>query len=89
MYPFAIAYKLTGKAQYRDVAIKLGNWLITIQETSGKRTAGWSENWPDPGQKGWYATTTDQLISMAGAYITSFCTVSDAPQTLKISLGKR
>ncbi|MCX6238603.1 MAG: hypothetical protein NTY07_13755 [Bacteroidia bacterium] len=68
VYPFAIAYKLTGKIQYRDAAIKLGNWLTTIQETSGKRTGGWSENWPDPGQKGWYGTTTDQLISMAGAY---------------------
>lgn len=68
MYPFAIAYKLTGKTQYRDAAIKLGNWLTTTQETSGKKRGGWSENWPDPQQKGWYGTTTDQLISMAGAY---------------------
>jgi len=68
IYPFAIAFKLTGKIQYRDAAIKLGNWLITIQETSGKKSGGWSENWPDPALKGWYGTTTDQLISMAGAY---------------------
>jgi len=68
VYPFAIAYKLTGKIQYRDAALKLGNWLTTIQETSGRRTGGWSENWPDPAQKGWYGTTTDQLISMASAY---------------------
>lgn len=68
MYPFAIAYKLTGKVQYREAAIKSGNWLISIQETSGKKSGGWSESWPDPEQKGWYGTTTDQLISMAGAY---------------------
>src|SRR5882724_655274 len=68
MYPFAIAYKLTGKVQYREAATRSGNWLIKIQETSGKKAGGWSESWPDPEQKGWYGTTTDQLISMAGAY---------------------
>jgi hypothetical protein len=68
MYPFAIAYKLSKKPEYRDAAIKLGNWLIKIQQTSGKHAGGWSESWPDPEQKGWHGTTTDQLISMAGAY---------------------
>lgn len=68
VYPFAIAYKLTGKTKYRDAAIKLGNWLLTVQETAGKKAGGWSENWPDPAQKGWFGTTTDQLISLAGAY---------------------
>lgn len=68
VYPFAVAWKLTGQARYRDAAIKLGNWLISIQETSGKKVNGWSEAWPDPQQKGWFGTTTDQLISMAGAY---------------------
>jgi hypothetical protein len=68
VYPLAIAWKLTGQAEYRDAAIKLGNWLITIQETSGKKAGGWSEAWPDPEHKGWFGTTTDQLISMAGAY---------------------
>ncbi len=68
MYPFAVAYKLTGNVQYREAAIRAGNWLIKIQETSGKYAGGWSESWPDPEQKGWYGTTTDQLISMAGAY---------------------
>ncbi len=68
VYPFAVAWKLTGQANYRDAAIKLGNWLIRIQETSGKKINGWSEIWPDPEQKGWFGTTTDQLISMAGAY---------------------
>lgn len=68
MYPFAIAYKLSNKTEYRDAAIKAGNWLIKIQETTGKKAGGWSENWPDPAQKGWYGTTTDQLISMVGAY---------------------
>jgi len=59
VYPLAIAWKLTGKTKYRDAAIKLGNWLITIQETSGKKAGGWSEIWPDPEQKGWFGTTTD------------------------------
>lgn len=68
VYPFAVAWKVTGNQKYRDAAIKLGNWLISIQETTGKKAGGWSEVWPDPQQKGWFGTTTDQLISMAGAY---------------------
>jgi hypothetical protein len=68
VYPFAVAWKLTGDIKYRDAAIKLGNWLIKLQETSGEKTGGWSEAWPDPEQKGWYGTTTDQLISIAGAF---------------------
>lgn len=68
VYPFAVAWKVTGNPKYRDAAIKLGNWLISIQETTGKKAGGWSEVWPDPQQKGWFGTTTDQLISMTGAY---------------------
>lgn len=68
VYPFAVAWKVTGKTKYRDAAIKLGDWLVSIQEKSGKKAGGWSEIWPDPQQKGWFGTTTDQLISMAGAY---------------------
>ncbi len=68
VYPFAVAWKVTGMPKYRDAAIKLGNWLISIQETSGKKAGGWSEVWPDPQQKGWFGTTTDQLISLIGAY---------------------
>lgn len=68
VYPLAIAWKLTGNVKYRDAAIKLGNWLTTIQENSGEKAGGWSEIWPDPEQKGWFGTTTDQLISMAGAF---------------------
>lgn len=68
VYPFTIVWKLTGEVKYRDAAIRLGNWLIKIQETSGKKVGGWSEVWPDPEQKGWFGTTTDQLTSMAGAF---------------------
>lgn len=68
VYPFAVAWKVNGNQKYRDAAIKLGNWLISIQETTGKKAGGWSEVWPDPQQKGWFGTTTDQLISMVGAY---------------------
>lgn len=68
VYPFAVAWKLTGDIKYRDAAIKLGNWLIKLQETTGQKTGGWSEAWPDPEQKGWFGTTTDQLISLAGLF---------------------
>ena len=68
IYPFAIAYKLTGEIKYRKAAIKLGNWLIRIQIKNGNKTGGWSESWPDPDNKGWFGTSTDQLISLAGAY---------------------
>jgi hypothetical protein len=68
MYPLAIAFKHTGNVRYKDAAIKLGNWLVSIQEISGEKIGGWSEDWPDPEQKNWYGTTTDQLISLAGAY---------------------
>ncbi len=67
VYPFAVEYTLTGNTKYRDAAVILGNWLVTIQETTGK-IGGWSEDWPDPTQAGWYGTTADQLISLAGAY---------------------
>ncbi|WP_237739816.1 hypothetical protein [Pedobacter arcticus] len=68
VYPFSVAYKLTNKPEYRDAAIKLGNWLIKNQDLRGEKKGGWSESWPDPQQKGWYGTTTDQLISLAGSY---------------------
>ena len=68
VYPFAILHKLTGQAKYLNAAIILGNWLVSIQETSGTQSGGWSESWPDPAQSGWYGTTADQLISLAGAY---------------------
>jgi hypothetical protein len=68
MYPFAIAFKHTGNVRYKDAAVKLGNWLVSVQEVSGEKIGGWSEDWPDPEQKNWYGTTTDQLISLAGAY---------------------
>ncbi len=67
VYPFAVEYKLTGQTKYRDAAIALGDWLTRIQETTGK-VGGWSENWPDPGQTGWYGTMADQLVSLAGAF---------------------
>ena len=68
VYPFAIAFKQTGNPLYSDAAIRLGNWLIGVQDTTGFRAGGWSEDWPDPEQRFWYGTTTDQLISLAGAF---------------------
>jgi hypothetical protein len=78
VYPFAVLYKLTGQAKYLNAAIILGNWLVSIQETTGAQNGGWSESWPDPTQSGWYGTTADQLMSLAGAYtlITSSLTAT-------------
>jgi hypothetical protein len=62
VYPFAVAYKRVNDVKYANAAVKLGNWLITIQNAAG----AWGEDWP--GHDGWDGTTADQLISMAGAY---------------------
>jgi hypothetical protein len=65
VYPLAVAYRHSGKVAYRDAAINLGNWLVSIQETSG----AWGEDWHylDPHHRGWEGTTADQLISLAGS----------------------
>jgi hypothetical protein len=68
VYPFAVAFRITGDTAYRNAAIRLGNWLVSIQDLKGQKAGGWSEDWPDPEQKNWFGTTTDQLISLAGAY---------------------
>jgi len=62
VYPLAIAYRETGAAKYRDAAIRLADWLITKQQASG----AWGEEWPN--YDGWNGTTSDQLISLAGAW---------------------
>ena len=62
VFPFAVAFKRGHDAKYADAAVKLGNWLITIQNSAG----AWGEVWPN--HDGWDGTTADQLISMAGAY---------------------
>jgi hypothetical protein len=62
VYPFAVIYKRGQDAKYADAAIKLGNWLIKIQNAAG----AWGEDWPN--HDGWDGTTADQLISLAAAY---------------------
>ncbi|MBN2486655.1 MAG: hypothetical protein JXB34_11840 [Bacteroidales bacterium] len=69
VYPLSVAYKLTDNEKYLNAAILLGNWLVKIQVIEGAKTGGWSENWPDPEKIGWFGTTADQLISLAGAYL--------------------
>ena len=61
VYPLAVAWKHTQDEAYRTAAIRLGNWLVDIQQDNG----AWGENWP--GHDGWDGTTADQLISLAGA----------------------
>lgn len=62
MYPLAVAFELTGHEKYREAAVRLGDWLVSIQQPTGE----WGERWPD--HDGWTGTTVDQLISLAGAY---------------------
>lgn len=62
VYPLAVAFQLTGRDKYREAAVRLGDWLVSIQQPSGE----WGERWP--GHDGWTGTTVDQLISLAGAY---------------------
>ncbi|MDB5103844.1 MAG: hypothetical protein JWP91_1533 [Fibrobacteres bacterium] len=63
VYPLAVAFKHGKDARYADAAVKLGNWLIRIQNAAG----AWGEDWPN--HDGWDGTTADQLISLAGAYV--------------------
>jgi hypothetical protein len=62
IYPFAVAFKYGNDTKYADAAVRLGNWLIGIQNAGG----WWIEEWP--ATTGWDGTSADQLISLAGAY---------------------
>ena len=62
VYPFAVAYKYGHDVKYAASAVRLGNWLVGIQNASG----AWIEEWP--ATSGWDGTSADQLISLAGAY---------------------
>ncbi|GEP96575.1 hypothetical protein CCY01nite_28350 [Chitinophaga cymbidii] len=59
VYPFAIAYKITGSRKYLDAAIRTGNWLIKQQEPNGS----WKET-PEE----WTGTTTDQALMLILAW---------------------
>lgn len=63
VYPLAVAYKHTQDAKYAKAAIRLGDWLTTLQTQSGS----WIEEWPSA--TGWDGTSADQLISLANAYV--------------------
>ncbi len=59
VFPFAVMFQRSGQTNYRDAAIRLGNWLLRQQQPGGE----WIENpWT------WTGTTADQLIMMASAY---------------------
>ncbi|HEY4245414.1 MAG TPA: hypothetical protein VGM64_01095 [Lacunisphaera sp.] len=62
VYPFAVAYRRTKDPRYRDAAVHLAHWLIGKQQARG----AWGE--AAPNFDGWTGTTSDQLISIAGAY---------------------
>ncbi|MFB0515110.1 MAG: hypothetical protein ACETWG_00715 [Candidatus Neomarinimicrobiota bacterium] len=59
VYPFAVAYRHSGKEKYLETAIAAGNWLITQQTEEGS----WYET-PET----WTGTTADQLLMMACAF---------------------
>lgn len=59
VYPFAVAYKITGNRKYLEGAIRTGNWLIKQQEQNGS----WKET-PEE----WTGTTTDQVLMLMLAW---------------------
>jgi hypothetical protein len=62
VYPLAVAWKHSQQERYAVAAVRLGNWLLKVQNNAG----AWIEEWPDA--TGWDGTTADQLISLAGAH---------------------
>ena len=72
VYPLAVAFKHSQDDKYGVAAVRLGNWLVKIQNGAG----AWIEEWPDT--SGWDGTTADQLISLAGAYPLLAARLSDA-----------
>lgn len=59
VYPFAVAYRITGRPQYLTGARHVAEWLIRQQEKDGS----WKET-PEE----WTGTTTDQLLMLLLAY---------------------
>lgn len=59
VYPFAVAYKHSGRSEYLNAARSLGNWLIQQQFPGGE----WKET-PEE----WTGTSTDQLLMMVLAF---------------------
>ena len=59
MYPFSVAYKITGDKNYLNSGIIVAEWLIDQQQADGS----WKETPED-----WTGTTTDQLLMMVLTY---------------------
>jgi len=59
VYPFAVAWKHSGRREFLEAAIASGNWLVSQQQPEGF----WFET-----PKTWTGTTTDQLLMLACAY---------------------
>jgi len=63
VYPLAVAFKHSQDQKYAKAAVRLGNWMISVQTQAGS----WWEEWPKT--TGWDGTSVDQLISLANAYV--------------------
>ena len=59
VFPFALAFRLSGDSAFARAAVRTGNWLIRQQESNGS----WKETPED-----WTGTTTDQMLMMVLAY---------------------
>lgn len=59
VFPFALAFHLSGDSAFAKAAVRTGNWLIRQQESDGS----WKET-PEE----WTGTTTDQMLMMVLAY---------------------
>lgn len=63
VYPLAVAFKHSQQPKYAQAAVRLGNWMVSVQTNAGS----WWEEWPKT--SGWDGTSVDQLISLANAYV--------------------
>ncbi|MDP1676586.1 MAG: hypothetical protein Q8L88_06935 [Bacteroidota bacterium] len=59
VYPFVVAYQISGEKRFLQAAVATGNWLIKKQEVNGS----WKET-PEE----WTGTTTDQLLMFLEAW---------------------
>lgn len=80
VYPFAVAYKITGQKRYLNAARDAAFWLIRQQELNGS----WKET-PEE----WTGTTTDQLLMLLLSYKVIADKLSDKEKTQWLQASRK
>lgn len=80
VYPFVVAYRISGEKRFLEASIAAGNWLIKKQEANGS----WKET-PEE----WTGTTTDQLLMLLEAWplISKHLSADEQAQWKKSMIG--